>query len=106
VALDPAEGEVFHDRVVRQMPGVRVVLVESPYRAIVRPFVRYLEISAAEDPEQITIVLLPEHLARHWWDRLLYNANSHRIRAALVGRRDFVVLDVPYRRDLRGPVDL
>jgi amino acid transporter len=106
VALDPAEGEVFHDRVIRQISGVRVVLVESPYRAIVRPFVRYLEVSAAEDPEQITIVLLPEHLARHWWDRLLYNANSHRIRAALVGRRDFVVLDVPYRRDTRGPVDL
>jgi len=34
----------------------------------------------------------------HWWDRILYNQNSHLIRAALVGRRDIVVLDVPYRR--------
>ena len=98
VTLDPAEGERFRDRVERQLPGARVVLVESPYRALVRPFVRYLEVSQAEDPNRLTIVLLPEHLPRHWWDRILYNQNVHRIRAALVGRKDFVVLDTPYRR--------
>ena len=99
VTLDPAEGEQFRERVERQLPGVRVVLVESPYRALVRPFVRYLEVSQAEDPTRVTIVLLPEHLPRHWWDRILYNQNVHRIRAALVGRKDFVVLDTPYRRE-------
>jgi amino acid transporter len=99
VALDHAEGERFRERVERQLPGVRVVLVESPYRALVRPFVRYLEVSQAEDPDRLTIVLLPEHLPRHWWDRLLYNQNVHRIRAALVGRKDFVVLETPYRRE-------
>jgi amino acid transporter len=98
VTLDPTEGELFRERVERQLPGVRVVLVESPYRALVRPFVRYLEVSQAEDPSRLTIVLLPEHLPRHWWDRMLYNQNVHRIRAALVGRKDFVVLDTPYRR--------
>jgi amino acid transporter len=98
VTIDPAEGEYFRERVERQLPGVRVVLVESPYRALVRPFVRYLEVSQAEDPTRLTVVLLPEHLPRHWWDRLLYNQNVHRIRAALVGRKEFVVLDTPYRR--------
>ena len=98
VTLDPIEGERFRERVERQLPGVRVVLVESPYRALVRPFVRYLEVSQAEDPDRVTIVLLPEHLPRHWWDRILYNQNVHRIRSALVGRKDFVVLDTPYRR--------
>lgn len=98
VTLDPAEGEHFRERVEKQLPGARVVLVESPYRALVRPFVRYLEVSQAEDPGRLTIVLLPEHLPRHWWDRILYNSNVHRIRAALVGRKDFVVLDTPYRR--------
>jgi amino acid transporter len=98
VTLDHTEGERFRERVEKQLPGVRVVLVESPYRALVRPFVRYLEVSQAEDPERVTIVLLPEHLPRHWWDRVLYNQNVHRIRTALVGRKDFVVLDCPYRR--------
>jgi amino acid transporter len=99
VTVDPVEGERFRDRVELQLPGARVVLVESPYRALVRPFVRYLEVSQAEDPDRLTIVLLPEHLPHHWWDRILYNQNVHRIRAALVGRKDFVVLDAPYRRE-------
>jgi hypothetical protein len=99
VTIDPLEGERFRERVERQLPGVRVVLVESPYRALVRPFVRYLEVSQAEDPDRLTVVLLPEHLPRHWWDRVLYNQNVHRIRAALVGRKEFVVLDTPYRRE-------
>ncbi len=60
---------------------------------------RYVEVAADEDPERVTIVLIPEHMPRHWWDRILYNQNAHRIRAALVGRREVVVLDVPYRRD-------
>ncbi len=98
VTLDPGEGERFRDRVERQLPGVRVVLVESPYRALVRPFVRYLEVSQAEDPDRLTVVLLPEHLPHHVWDRILYNQNIHRIRSALVGRKEFVVLDAPYRR--------
>src|ERR1035437_986247 len=54
VTLDPIEGEHFRERVERQLPGVRVVLVESPYRALVRPFVRYLEVSQAEDPSRLT----------------------------------------------------
>jgi amino acid transporter len=98
VTIDPAEGEHFRERFERQLPGVRVVLVDSPFRALVRPFVRYLEISQSEDPDRLTVVLLPEHLPLHWWDRILYNQNSHRIRRALVGRKDFVILDVPYRR--------
>ncbi|MFN8622522.1 MAG: APC family permease [Chloroflexota bacterium] len=99
VAFDLAEGEDFRTRVSRQLPGVHVVIVESPYRSLVRPFVRYLEVSQAEEPDVVTIVLLPEHLPRHWWDRLLYNSHIHRIRGALVGRKDIVVLDAPYRRE-------
>ena len=99
VTSDLKESDDFRKRVEKQLPGVGIVVVESPYRSLVRPFVRYLEVSAEDHPDEITIVLLPEHLPRRWWDRLLYNQNVNRIRSALVGRRDIVVLDVPYRRD-------
>ena len=99
VTSDLHESEEFRARVQHQLPDVGIVVVESPYRSLVRPFVRYLEVSAEDHPGEVTVVLLPEHLPRHWWDRLLYNQNVNRIRAELVGRRDIVVLDVPYRRD-------
>ena len=100
VAVDPEEGERFRDQIMRQLPGVHVAIVESPYRTLVRPLIRYLEVIHDEDPEAVIIVLLPEHLEAHWWDRLLYNQNAGEIRRALVGREHIVVLDVPYRREL------
>jgi amino acid transporter len=99
VTADLDEGERFRERVEAQIEGVTVVVVESPYRSLVNPFVWYLEVSQAEHADEVTVVLIPEYMPRHWWDRILYNQNGHRIRQALVGRRDFVVLDVPYRRD-------
>ena len=57
------------------------------------------EVSRAENADAVTVVLIPEYVPRHWWDRILYNQNAHRIREALVGRHDIVVLDVPYRRE-------
>ena len=99
VTADLDEGERFRQRLDAQIEGVTVVVVESPYRTLVNPFVRYLEVSRAENADTVTVVLIPEYVPRYWWERILYNQNAHRIREALVGRRDFVVLDVPYRRD-------
>ena len=42
--------------------------------------------------------MLPEYVARRWWDRLLYNQTAKRLKAALVGREHTVIADVPYRR--------
>ncbi len=99
VTTDQEEGERFRQRAEHQLEGVRVVVVDSPYRSLVKPFVRYLEVAQAEAPDEVVVVLLPEYIPRHLWDRVLYNQNTHRLRAALVGRRDLVLLDVPYRRD-------
>jgi amino acid transporter len=99
VTADLDEGEQFSERVRQQVPGTVVVTVESRYRSLVNPFVRYLETSQEEHPDEVMVVLIPDYLPNHWWDRILYNQNSHRIRSALVGRRDIVVLDVPYRRE-------
>ena len=84
------------------MPGVPLVIVESPYRALVGPLTAYLDVlDLAWPPEKeapITIVVLPEYVARHWWDRLLYNQSAKRLKSALVGREHTVIADVPYRR--------
>jgi amino acid transporter len=106
VTADLDEGERFRERAEAQLEGARVVLVESPYRSLVKPFIRYLEMSRSEHAGEVTIVLIPEHVPRHWWDRFLYNQNAHLIRKGLIGRRDIVVLDVPYRREEPGlPTD-
>ena len=102
VTEDLEDAERFRDRWDRQIPGVPLVVVESPYRAVISPIVAYLDVlDQAWPPDKeapITIVVLPEYVARHWWDRFLYNNTTRRLKASLVGREHTVIADVPYRR--------
>ena len=102
ITEDPDVGERLRRSWERQVPGVPLVIVESPYRALVGPLTAYLDVLdlgwPAEKDAPITIVVLPEYVARHWWDRLLYNQAAKRLKAALVGREHTVIADVPYRR--------
>jgi hypothetical protein len=99
VTADPEDGERFRGRVEGQLERAHVVVVESPYRSLVNPFVRYLESVQADHPTTDIVVLIPEYVPRHWWDGVLYEQNARRIRDALIGRPGIVVLDVPYRRE-------
>lgn len=99
VTDDVEAGERLRERFERQIPDVEFVIVESPYRALVAPLSHYLRMVAAENAEAITVVLLPEYVYRHWWERFLYNQNAHRIRAALLGQPNIVVASVPYRAE-------
>lgn len=96
VTADPSEGDRFRHRVERLEPDVAVVIIESPHRSLVNPFVRYVEAGQTEHPDEITMVLIPDYVPRHWWERMLYNQNARRIREGLVGRPNVIVLDVPY----------
>jgi hypothetical protein len=98
VTDDVEAAEALRERFERQMPGVPMVIVESPFRALIRPFVTYLDVTTT-DPEMVTIVVLPEYVARHWWDRLLYNQVTNSLKRALLGRPSTVVTTVPYRRE-------
>ncbi|MEW5992264.1 MAG: APC family permease [Chloroflexota bacterium] len=103
VSDDPEEAASVRHRWERQMPDLPLVVVESPYRALVGPLIAYLDVlDAAWPPEKeapITFVVIPEYVARSWWERLLYNQSAKRLRIALLGRPQTVVVAVPYRRD-------
>ena len=87
----------------KMVPGVPLVVVESPYRALVGPLAAYLDVLdaawPADKPAPITFVIVPEYVARHWWERILYNQSVKRLRSALLGRPHTVVVNVPYRRE-------
>ncbi len=98
VTDDLAAAEAFRARFEAQVRGVDLVIVESPYREFVRPLIRYLELTAEKDPSVVTIVLIPERIINHWWERFLYNQTAYRLRDALTGHPGIIVADVPFRR--------
>lgn len=99
ITADLAAGEVLRNQWEVTLPGVPLVIVETPYRSLVVPFLHYLDVMAPTDEATITIVVLPEYVPRHVWDRILYNQTAARLKRALVGRPDTVVADVPFGTD-------
>jgi amino acid transporter len=103
IAQEADEAAQLRRQWERQVPGVPLVVVESPYRALTGPLLAYLDVLDRAWPEDrekpITFVVLPEFVARTWWERILYNQSVRRLRTALIGRPHTVVVDVPYRRE-------
>ena len=79
-------------------------VIESPYRSLVQPLLRYIDAIDRTDDRPITIVLA-EFVPRHWWELLLHSQTALRLKAALLFRPNTVVIDVPYHFDdwRRGP---
>ena len=98
VTDDATRAAALRERFERQVPGVPLVIVESPYRSLVQPLVRYLEEAVDHADDDIVIVLLPEYTPRHGIERFLYGDNGRRIREALLGKDRVLVAEVPYRR--------
>jgi len=103
VSDDPVAAAQVKERWQRQLPRVPLVIVESPYRALVGPLLAYLDVLdetwSPDKDEPITFVVIPEFVARSWWERILYNQSARRLRSELLGRPHTVVVNVPYRRE-------
>jgi hypothetical protein len=103
ISDEPEEAAAVKERWERQLPEVPLVIVESPYRALVGPMLAYLDVLdrtwPADKEPPVTFVVIPEYVARSWWERLLFNQSANRLRRVLIGRPHTVVVNVPYRRE-------
>lgn len=74
----------------------QLVVIQSPYRALVPPLVRYIDMLRDVNPYRTVSVLLPEFVPVHWWESLLHNQTALRLKLALYSDPGVVVLNVPY----------
>jgi hypothetical protein len=81
---------------------IPLVVLESPYRSVVRPLLAYLEETDRREPERGTaVVILPEIVPARWWQNLLHNQTTLMLKAVLLFRQEHngsprVVINVPY----------
>lgn len=79
-------------------PGVRLIVLRSRYRSIIRPLSRFIETvewkKAATD--HVTI-MIPQFITTRWWHNLLHNQTSLWLRANLFAHQDVKIVTVPYR---------
>ena len=103
ISEDPDDAAAVRAQFERQIPGIPLVVVESPYRALAGPLLAYLDVLDGawppDKPHPITFIIIPEYVAASWWERILYNQSAKRLRGILLGRPHTVVVNVPYRRE-------
>ena len=93
---DEAEIEQMREEWKALGTDIPLVIIESPYRALVGPLLAYLDEIDQQRPDDTITVVLPEFIARHWWEQILHNQTALRIKAALLFRPGTVVTSVPY----------
>jgi amino acid transporter len=97
VSIDPEEAERVRRKWEAWGEGVRLVILESPYRLFLEPLVNYIEevVDQRQPNDNITIVV-PQFVPRRWWHNLLHTQTALFLRLALMFRPGIVITDVPY----------
>ncbi len=72
-----------------------LLIIESPYRTLLRPLLAYIGAMHLRHPEETLTVILPEFVVAHWWEYLLHNQMALRLKAALLFRPGVAVLNLP-----------
>jgi len=94
VATDPKQVAKLQDEWDLWDSGVPLEVLVSPYRAIVRPLLEYIDqLERSEKPDWLTVVL-PEVVPARWWHAFLHNQTVYAIKTALLFRRNVVVTTV------------
>jgi amino acid transporter len=80
--------------------GVRLVILESPYRLLVEPLLGYIEkVTERRQPNETLTIVVPQLVPRRAWHNLLHAQTAVFLRLALVFRREIVITNVPYHLD-------
>lgn len=98
VSINPEEAERIRNEWEIWGNGVRMVILESPYRLLIEPLLDYInELDARRQPNEIITVVVPQFVPRHWWHNLLHTQTAFMLRITLLFRPGIVITDVPYQ---------
>jgi amino acid transporter len=98
IMIDPAEAEKVQRKWEEWGEGVRLVVLDSPYRLLIEPLLEYIEgIAATRQPNEIITIVVPQFVPKTWWHNILHMQTALTLRLALLFRSGIVITDVPYQ---------
>ena len=96
VSTDAAEAERVQHKMNTYAPDLKFVVVESPFRSIMRPLLTYVDAIHKQNPGAFVSIVLPEFITAHWWERFLHNRTAEQLTKAFKKHPDVAVILVPY----------
>ncbi|AJY73633.1 APC family permease [Paenibacillus beijingensis] len=97
VGFEEEEIQKMEDKWEEWNPGVRLIVLRSRYRSVIKPLIKFIDTVEWKTAETDHItVLIPQFITKHWWQNLLHNQTSLVIRAYLFKQKDVVIATVPF----------
>jgi len=103
VVDDDDQERISHQWAEHGIP-IELHLIHSPYRALTRPVLAFLDELDADNPDDVITVVIPEFVVTKWYTQLLHNQSALALKARLLFRKSTIVTSVPVLVD-RGDLE-
>jgi amino acid transporter len=98
VSIDPVEAERIQGKWETWGDGVRLVILESPYRLMIEPLLEYIETITADMQGNDTVtIVVPQFVPKHRQYERLHTHTADLLRSVLLRKPGIVITDVPYQ---------
>jgi len=100
VSIDPDEAARIEKKWETWGDGIRLVILDSPYRTFLEPLLEYIEdLDDRRQPNEVITVVVPQFVSRKFWTNVLHSRTAESLRKILLNRSEVVVTEVPYQVD-------
>jgi hypothetical protein len=97
VTIEPAESEKVRQKWETWGEGVRMVMLDSPYRLFLEPLLAYIAYVASQrQPGETITVVVPEFVSDNRLTGALHTNTASLLRAQLKNQHGIVITNVPY----------
>jgi hypothetical protein len=97
VLIEPAEAEKIRSKWETWGEGVRLVMLNSPYRLLIEPLLEYItEIARQRQPGETMTIVVPEFVSDSRITAALHMNTAELLRSQLKRQPGIVIVNVPY----------
>jgi hypothetical protein len=96
LATEPEETPAFLEQWAERGIGVRLDVVEAPFRDLGPPLLEEVR-RVTSDPGTVAAVIMPEFLVTKWWHRILHNNRALFVKRQLLFEPRVILSSVPYQ---------
>ena len=98
ISLDPEQRASMETKWHSWGQGVRLVVIDSPYRTFLEPFLGYVDdLCKVTQPNERLTIVVPQFNARRPWHNILHTQTAFWLRFALLNKKGIVITEVPYQ---------
>lgn len=100
VSIDPEETEKIQKKWEVWGEGIRLVILDSPYRLYIEPLMEYIDdINSRREKNEVITIVVPQFVSRHMVTNVLHSRTADLLRQFFIYQKEIVITEVSYDID-------